>query len=65
MEQAIASSRNRADAETFTVWGDVAEPRRRLLTDAMTRAFAETFPSAPLENLVKARIGADWAALKD
>jgi selenide,water dikinase len=30
------SKRNRADAEGFTTWGDVAEPRRRLLTDAMT-----------------------------
>jgi selenide,water dikinase len=31
------SRRNRADAETFTRWAaDVAEPRRRLLTDAMT-----------------------------
>src|SRR5919202_586627 len=30
------SRRNRADAETFTTWGDVGEPRRRLATDAMT-----------------------------
>ena len=30
------SRRNRADAETFTAWGDVPEVRRRLLTDAMT-----------------------------
>jgi selenide, water dikinase len=30
------SKRNRADAEGFTAWGDVPEPRRRLLTDAMT-----------------------------
>jgi selenide, water dikinase len=31
------SRRNRADAETFTRWGDdVPEARRRLLTDAMT-----------------------------
>jgi selenide, water dikinase len=31
------SARNRADAGTFTRWADgVAEPRRRLLTDAMT-----------------------------
>jgi selenide,water dikinase len=30
------SARNRADADTFTTWGDVPEPRRRLLTDAMT-----------------------------
>jgi selenide, water dikinase len=30
------SARNRADAETFTTWEDVPEPRRRLLTDAMT-----------------------------
>jgi len=30
------SARNRADAETYTTWADVPEPRRRLLTDAMT-----------------------------
>jgi selenide,water dikinase len=30
------SRRNRADAERFTSWGDVPEPRRRLVTDAMT-----------------------------
>jgi selenide,water dikinase len=37
-EAAVAggSRRNRADAETFTRWGDVAEPRRRLVCDAMT-----------------------------
>jgi selenide, water dikinase len=37
-DRAVAggSRRNRADAETFTTWGDVPEIRRRLLTDAMT-----------------------------
>jgi selenide,water dikinase len=30
------SARNRADAETFTTWGEVPEPHRRLVTDAMT-----------------------------
>jgi selenide,water dikinase len=38
-DRAVAggSRRNRADAETFTTWGDgVPEPHRRLLTDAMT-----------------------------
>jgi selenide,water dikinase len=37
-EAAVAggSRRNRADAETFTRWGDVPEPRRRLVCDAMT-----------------------------
>jgi selenide,water dikinase len=38
-ERAVAggSRRNRADADTFTRWaGDVPEPQRRLLTDAMT-----------------------------
>jgi selenide,water dikinase len=38
-DEAVAggSARNRADAETFTSWADgVPEPRRRLLTDAMT-----------------------------
>src|SRR5918996_1234045 len=40
VERAIAvmtTLNNRADAETFTTWGDgVPEPRRRLLTDPMT-----------------------------
>jgi DNA polymerase-1 len=35
-----------------------------LLKRAMVEAFAETFPGAPLANLVEARIGADWAAVK-
>jgi selenide, water dikinase len=37
-DQAVAggSRRNRADADGFTDWGDVPEPRRRLVTDAMT-----------------------------
>jgi selenide, water dikinase len=37
-EDALAggSKRNRADAESFTVWGEVEEPRRRLACDAMT-----------------------------
>jgi selenide,water dikinase len=30
------SRRNRADADGFTRWGDVPEPYRRLVTDAMT-----------------------------
>jgi selenide,water dikinase len=30
------SRRNRLDAEGFTTWGDVGEPRRRLACDAMT-----------------------------
>src|SRR5918994_6057336 len=37
-ERAVAggSRRNRADADTFTTWGDVPETLRRLVTDAMT-----------------------------
>jgi selenide,water dikinase len=37
-ERALAggSRRNRADAEGFTTWGSVSEPRRRLACDAMT-----------------------------
>jgi selenide,water dikinase len=37
-ERALAggSRRNRADADTFTTWGDVPDPRRRLVCDAMT-----------------------------
>ena len=49
-EAALAggSRRNRADAETFTTWaGDVAEPRRRLATDAMTSG--ELLAAVPAE----------------
>src|SRR4051795_10396229 len=37
-ERALAggSKRNRADADGFTSWGDVPDPRRRLVCDAMT-----------------------------
>jgi DNA polymerase-1 len=41
-----------------------AERSAELLKQAMIDAFAETFPGAPLLNLVEARIGADWAAVK-
>ncbi len=30
------SRRNRRDADAFTTWGDVPEPRQRLVVDAMT-----------------------------
>jgi selenide,water dikinase len=37
-ERALAggSKRNRADADTFTTWGDVDDARKRLVCDAMT-----------------------------
>jgi selenide,water dikinase len=37
-ERALAggSRRNRADADTFTTWGDVDDARKRLVCDAMT-----------------------------
>jgi hypothetical protein len=35
-----------------------------LLEDAMVRASAETFPRAPLNGLVAASIGPDFAAVK-
>ncbi|WP_053227606.1 selenide, water dikinase SelD [Solirubrobacter soli] len=37
-ERAVAggSKRNRADADTFTTWGDVPDNRKRLVCDAMT-----------------------------
>jgi DNA polymerase-1 len=41
-----------------------AEPAAELLKQAMTEAFEETFPGAPLLKLVEARIGPDWAAVK-
>jgi selenide, water dikinase len=53
-EEALAggSKRNRADAESFTSWGDdVPEPRRRLLCDAMTSGglLAAIPPGAAME----------------
>jgi DNA polymerase-1 len=41
-----------------------AEPAAKLLEQAMTEAFAETFPGAPLNGLVETRIGPDWASIK-
>jgi DNA polymerase-1 len=41
-----------------------AEWAAKLLEQAMTEAFAETFPGAPLNGLVETRIGPDWASLK-
>ena len=42
-----------------------AEEARRLLVAAMTDAFAETFPGAPLNRLVDAKIGLSWADAKE
>ena len=69
-EEALAggSKRNRADAEGFTSWAaDVAEPRRRLLCDAMTsggllaaipvRASRRAFVTASLPAMEGAAIG--------
>jgi DNA polymerase-1 len=41
-----------------------AERAAELLKRAMIEAFAETFPGAPLNKLVEARIGPDWASVK-
>lgn len=41
-----------------------AERAKALLERAMIEAFAETFPGAPLNGLVEARIGDTWAAVK-
>ena len=61
-DRAVAggSRRNRADAETFTTWGDVAEPQRRLLTDAMTSGgLLAAVPSADgIDGTVIGRLGA-------
>ncbi len=45
----------KADAERASV----------LLIKAMTDAFAETFPGAPLNGLVEAHIGMNWADAKE
>jgi DNA polymerase-1 len=36
-----------------------------LVEQGMTDAFTMTFPGAPTRNVVEARIGTTWAALKD
>ena len=41
-----------------------AKRAAELLEKAMTDAFAETFPNAPLNGLVEVHTGTDWASLK-
>jgi selenide,water dikinase len=60
-EEALAggSKRNRADADSFTTWGDaVPEPRRRLLCDAMTSGglLAAIPPHAAMEGWTVGRL---------
>jgi DNA polymerase I-like protein with 3'-5' exonuclease and polymerase domains len=52
------------DEIVLEVPAEHAAKAAELLTKAMTDAFAETFPGAPLRDLVKVHIGADWAAAK-
>ncbi len=56
-ERALAggSKRNRADADTFTTWGDVDDARRRLVCDAMTSGGLLAAVSDPLEHRRLAR----------
>ena len=42
-----------------------AERAAVLLVKAMTDGFAETFPGAPLNGLVDAKICSNWAEMKD
>ena len=44
---------------------EAAERASVLLVKAMTEAFAETFPGAPLNKLVDAKILTNWAEMKD
>ena len=41
-----------------------AERAASILEDAMTEAFRQTFPGAPLKNLVKTGTGPTWADAK-
>jgi DNA polymerase I len=41
-----------------------AERAKEILQTAMTKAFATTFPGAPLSKVATAKIGANWAAVK-
>jgi DNA polymerase I-like protein with 3'-5' exonuclease and polymerase domains len=52
--------------DEFLVLADeaVAEQAKRLLVQAMTEAFADSFPDAPVRNLVDAEVAVDWAAAK-
>ena len=43
---------------------EFAEHARQLLEQAMTAAFAEIFPGAPVSGLVVARAGSTWADTK-
>jgi DNA polymerase I-like protein with 3'-5' exonuclease and polymerase domains len=52
--------------DEFLVLADeaVAEQAKRLLVQAMTEAFTELFPDAPIRNLVNAKIATNWARAK-
>jgi DNA polymerase-1 len=52
------------DEIVLEVKQDDAERAAGLLQQAMTGAFAETFPGAPLNGLVAVRTGATWAKIK-
>ncbi len=53
--------------DEFLVIADVvvAERAKALLVEAMTAAFTELFPDAPVCNLVDAKIAASWSQAKD
>ena len=53
--------------DEFLVLADeaVAEQAKRLLVQAMTKAFAELFPDAPVCRLVEAKIATNWAQAKE
>jgi DNA polymerase I-like protein with 3'-5' exonuclease and polymerase domains len=49
------------DELVVEVQEDQAEHAREVLVDAMTQAFAVTFPTVPLNGLVECKIGRSWA----
>jgi DNA polymerase I-like protein with 3'-5' exonuclease and polymerase domains len=52
------------DELILEVHEDDAEIARALLEDAMTDAFATTFPGAPTKGVAEAVIGQNWAETK-
>ena len=52
------------DEIILEVPADDAGRAAKLLEDAMVRAFAETFPGAPLNRLVDVHVGRNWAEVK-
>jgi hypothetical protein len=62
--QHLRALSNAGQGQTLEVGQADAARAAVLLKEAMTAAFAVTFPSAPLRDLVAVKIGRSWAETK-